>query len=227
MSQVPQLNIRTKPTPRTGRLGTSNSQRNQTTMRSQRTQRTQPTQRSHRSHRSQAATHRSQRSQAATHRSNNSLRSARTPASVRSARSDASSYYDEEIDELELLREKREMLTQQLWGVMGDIQMANAKKAGYKIESLPKPLDVQVSRGTVKNAANALNEKNAHAYMRNRFGTTSQQSWCLETIAVQPQLVDNNRKFRRRVTDMTRYSEALAKSGPTPVPNRKKFPRRR
>jgi hypothetical protein len=215
MSQVPQLNIRTKPTPRTGRLGTSNSQRNLTTMRSQRTQRTQPTQRSHRSYRSQAATHRSQRSQAATHRSNNSLRSARTPASVRSGRSDASSYYDEEIDELELLREKREMLTQQLWGVMGDIQMANAKKAGYKIESLPKPLDVQVSR------------ENAHAYMRNRFGTTSQQSWCLETIAVQPQLVDNNRKFRRRVTDMTRYSEALAKSGPTPVPNRKKFPRRR
>ena len=222
MSQVPQLNIRTKPTPRTGRLGTSNSQRNQTTMRSQRTQRTQPTQRSHRSHRSQAATHRSQRSQAATHRSNNSLRSARTPASVRSARS-ASSYYDEEIDELELLREKREMLTQQLWGVMGDIQMANAKKAGYKIESLPKPLDVQVSRGTVHN----ITTENAHAYMRNRFGTTSQQSWCLETIAVQPQLVDNNRKFRRRVTAMTRYSEALAKSGPTPVPNRKKFPRRR
>jgi len=126
---------------------------------------------------------------------------ARTPVSVRS--NSSSNYCYEEEDEMEMLRAKREMLTQQLWSVMGDLQMCRSRQAGHTSKTIPKPIDnyQAAGRGTI-NKSN-LNQANKHAYMKNRFGTTSQQSWCTETITGMPQLNNTDRRHRRRVTDVS------------------------
>ena len=126
---------------------------------------------------------------------------ARTPVSVRS--NSSSNYYYEEEDEMEMLRAKREMLTQQLWSVMGDLQMCRSRQAGHTSKTIPKPIDnyQAAGRGTI-NKSN-LNQANKHAYMKNRFGTTSQQSWCTETITGMPQLNNTDRRHRRRATDVS------------------------
>jgi hypothetical protein len=109
-----------------------------------------------------------------------------------------------EIDEMEVLRQRRDELTQQLWGVMGDLQMARAKQAGHSIKKIPSPVDALESCGRGGIDRGSISEENRHAYMRNRFGTTSQQSWCTETITGLPQLNNTDRKHRRRVTDVSR-----------------------
>ena len=113
-----------------------------------------------------------------------------------------------EVDELDLLRRKKERLTAELWNVMGEMQMAVARKAGHS------PTKIPLRNGNLETAAGpvALQRESSHAYFRNRFGTTAQQSYNTESLNAPPQLLKVNRKYRRRVTDMTRYGEARAKA---------------
>jgi hypothetical protein len=104
---------------------------------------------------------------------------------------------------MDMLKRKQEELTQQLWGVMGELDMARAKKAGHLPKTMPDAVDQQQSRGRDTVDKTSLSSANSHAYLRNRFGTTSQQSWCVETITGMPQLNNTDRRFRRRVTDVS------------------------
>ena len=121
---------------------------------------------------------------------------------------------------MDMLKRKQEELTQQLWGVMGDLEMARAKQAGHLPQTMPHAVNQQQSRGRGAVDKTSVSSLNSHAFLRNRFGTTSQQSWCVETITGMPQLNNTDRRFRRRVTDMTRYGEARAKAGRTPIVDR-------
>ena len=111
------------------------------------------------------------------------------------------------MDELDELRAKRERLTAELWDVMGALQMENAKKAGYRAKKMPSRVDLAGTGDPL-----SLTEEARHAFIANRFGTTFQRSYNTISISGAPQLVHNDRKYRRRATDMTRYSEALARS---------------
>ena len=104
---------------------------------------------------------------------------------------------------MDMLKRKQEELTQQLWGVMGELDMARAKKAGHLPKTMPDAVDQQQSRGRGTIDKTSLSSANSHAYLRNRFGTTSQQSWCVETITGMPQLNNTDRRFRRKVTDVS------------------------
>ena len=104
---------------------------------------------------------------------------------------------------MDMLKRKQEELTQQLWGVMGELDMARAKKARHLPKTMPDAVDQQQSRGRDTVDKTSLSSANSHAYLRNRFGTTSQQSWCVETITGMPQLNNTDRRFRRRVTDVS------------------------
>ena len=45
--------------------------------------------------------------------------------------------------------------------------------------------------------------------MRNRFGTTSQRSYNSISISGAPQLVNNDRRYARKATELTRYGELV------------------
>ena len=104
---------------------------------------------------------------------------------------------------MDSLRRRQEELTQQLWSVMGELDMARAKQAGHVPKTMPHAVDQQQSRGRGTIDKTSLSSENSHAFLRNRFGTTSQQSWCVETITGMPQLNNTDRRFRRRVTDVS------------------------
>lgn len=152
---------------------------------------------------------RSQYTQRST-RSQDTQRSARTPQSVRAGNNDAGLSYRSElatVDEMDFLRTKKERLTAELWDVMGALSMEAARRAGHKTEEMPSRAKLV---GTGKPLS--LTQAAQHAFLCNRFGTTSQRSYNTISISGAPQLVNNDRRYARKTTDMSRYGEARAKS---------------
>ena len=111
------------------------------------------------------------------------------------------------VDEMDFLRTKKERLTAELWDVMGELSMEAARRAGHKTEEMP-------SRAKLVGTGNPLSLTQAaqHAFLRNRFGTTSQRTYNTISISGAPQLVNNDRRYARKITDMSRYGEARARA---------------
>ena len=145
-----------------------------------------------------------------TQRSQYTQRSARTPQSVRNGGSDAGASYRSElttVDEMDFLRDKKERLTAELWDVMGELSMEAARRAGHKTKAMPRRTEL-VGTG----APLSLTQAAQHAFLCNRFGTTSQRTYNTISISGAPQLVNNDRRYARKATDMTRYGEARARA---------------
>lgn len=163
-----------------------------------------------RSGRPSARSQRSAAPPAGTARSQRSQISARTPQSVREGSIGTGRSFRSElttVDEMEYLRDKKERLTAELWDVMGEMSMEAAKRAGHRLEPMPSR-----ARLAGTGAPLSLTLEAQQAFNRNRFGTTSQRTYNSISISGAPQLLNNDRRYARKATDMTRYGEARARS---------------
>ena len=91
--------------------------------------------------------------------------------------------------------------------MMGELSMEAAKRAGHRMEKMPSRAKLA---GT--GAPLSLTTEAQHAFMRNRIGTTSQRSYNSISISGAPQLVNNDRRYARKATELTRSGEARARS---------------
>ena len=115
-----------------------------------------------------------------------------------SVRSSARSSLSAKTKNIEELRKEKDMLNRKLYDLMNTIQLAEAEIASHKIQDI---------------SAAPTREEAARAFFKNRYGTTSQQTYAFST-----QVSDLNRtllptnRHRRRRNNGTEYAEVAART---------------
>lgn len=115
-----------------------------------------------------------------------------------SVRSSARSSLNPKTKNIEELRKEKDMLNRKLYDLMNTIQLAEAEIASHKIQDI---------------SAAPTREEAARAFFKNRYGTTSQQTYAFST-----QVSDLNRtllptnRHRRRRNNGTEYAEVAART---------------
>lgn len=115
-----------------------------------------------------------------------------------SVRSSARSSLNPKTKSIEELRKEKDMLNRKLYDLMNTIQLAEAEIASHKIQDI---------------SAAPTREEAARAFFKNRYGTTSQQTYAFST-----QVSDLNRtllptnRHRRRRNNGTEYAEVAART---------------
>ena len=115
-----------------------------------------------------------------------------------SVRSSLRSSLNTKTKTVEELRKEKDMLNRKLYELMNTIQLAEAEIASHKVQDI---------------SAAPTREEAARAFFKNRYGTTSQQTYVFST-----QLSDLNRtllptnRHRRRRNNGTEYAEVAART---------------
>ena len=115
-----------------------------------------------------------------------------------SVRSSAHSSLNTKTKTVEELRKEKDMLNRKLYELMNTIQLAEAEIASHKVQDI---------------SAAPTREEAARAFFKNRYGTTSQQTYVFST-----QVSDLNRtllptnRHRRRRNNGTEYAEVAART---------------